>query len=65
MVSPENMYMSNIIQSEQAMFMYIYIRTCVCIHDLQLHTVLYTHTYMHVMPIQDKEVMNLKESKEE
>lgn len=64
MVSPENMYVSNIIQTEQAMFMYIYIHMCVCIHDVLLHTVLYTHTYMHVMPIQDKEVMNLKESKE-
>lgn len=47
---------------------YVYIHTyayiCVCIHDVLLHTVLCTHTYMHVMPIQDKEVMNWKESKE-
>lgn len=29
MVSPENMYVSNIIQTEQAMFMYICIHMCV------------------------------------
>ena len=53
MVSPENIYTSNIIQIEQAILNNMYMCMYMC----------YAYMYTHITIINEKEAMNLKEIK--
>jgi hypothetical protein len=55
-VSPENIHISNIIQAEQVVLMYleIYIYIYVYIEIYNIYMYIYTHTHMHAITINEK-----------